>query len=383
MSLNRFMAVEASIKYFVLSNVSLGFFFFSIILSSLMFGTTKIVELVSLCLTNDLIGFIIFSTLILYLFYKLAVFPMMWWAPDVYQGANIIGFFILTVFSKFAIIGIFLKLLSNNTLTVSILVFFIWSSVGSLFFGALGALHQNNIKRFFAFTGMHHIGFIILIVAVFTYKFSIAIMFYLIVYIFALIIWFLFYSIVVDKIGSSLIFLCNFKQIGFHSSAIPITLLIISICSMAGFPPFVGFITKYWIFSGLVITNGYLTTLTLVPNVLVFFFVTVITSVISAYNYLRILGLIIFNSSKITFKSLLFNTFDIMKYVKIINCKSKCIKNKITTLCIHLFSSIWSHFIVEHGLIKLCTIISLLGLTLNLILFSDVLVILGLYNIVN
>jgi NADH-quinone oxidoreductase subunit N len=95
-------------------------------------------------------------------FYKLALFPFMFWVPDVYEGAaNETTSFIAAV-PKLAAVALLIRLVAlltpdNQPIITLLLV----CSLASMFYGNLSALAQTDFKRMLGFSGIAHAGFIL------------------------------------------------------------------------------------------------------------------------------------------------------------------------------------------------------------------------------
>jgi proton-translocating NADH-quinone oxidoreductase chain N len=96
-------------------------------------------------------------------FYKLALFPMHFWAPDVYQGAaNETAGFVATL-PKIGAVILLLRLVSTAGVEITQLT---WAlglfAVLSMTVGNLAALVQNDIKRLLAYSSIAHAGYLLL-----------------------------------------------------------------------------------------------------------------------------------------------------------------------------------------------------------------------------
>jgi len=214
------------------------------------------------------------------------------WAPDVYEGAtNPITFTLATI----AKIGFFcgfvqlivIKLCALFSISQTLLIL---SIVGSLITGAYGGLRQENIKRFLAFTSMHHIGFIfsslICEASIVGIQYSFI---YLTVYITGLAGFFSVFLLIHTIYGNNMTFftdlifiVLNAQATTSFSNVFGLISLIIYLLSMAGIPPFAGFFGKYIIF--LIMTKKHYITL---------FAMSLLTSFISIFNYLRVIKIIL------------------------------------------------------------------------------------------
>lgn len=157
----------------------------------------------------------------------------------------VVGFLIIVV--KFVI---FLSLM-RIIFTFHIFNFFflsIFKIVGffSIIIGSLGAMTQQKIKRFVAFTSVNQIGLMLLGVA-FDYNTIFGSLFMLMVYVVTNLI---FFGVILNtyeiKSQRTFVYMSDLHNF-FISSPIGAIYLTISILSMAGIPPFLGFFSKYFL----------------------------------------------------------------------------------------------------------------------------------------
>lgn len=160
-------ALEAGIKYLLLSAAASAFVLFGLALlyfltgklafaamQSSLEGTGRTVFLVGLALILTGIGF------------KLAVVPFHLWAADVFQGSPIpITAFVATI-SKIAVVGLLLRALvhtggyADEAVTGALGIL----AVASMFVGNLLALTQENVKRLLAYSSIAHLGYLLVAV---------------------------------------------------------------------------------------------------------------------------------------------------------------------------------------------------------------------------
>jgi len=155
--------VEAGIKYVLFGAAATGISLFGI---SYIFGythTTYLTEIGSRLpelLESQPLAVIGMVMLLCGFFYKLAMFPMHAWTPDVYQGAsNETTTFIATI-PKIGAAALLIRLIS---LTGSGVSEFTWVlgilAVLSMTFGNFAALVQDDIKRLLAYSSIAHAGY--------------------------------------------------------------------------------------------------------------------------------------------------------------------------------------------------------------------------------
>jgi NADH-quinone oxidoreductase subunit N len=158
--------MEAGIKYALFGAAASGISLYGM---SYIFGmthTTYLADLVKIIpdviLTKPLmlIGLVM---LLCGFFYKLALFPMHFWAPDVYEGAaNETSGFVATL-PKIGAVALLIRLISlagadAGQFTWVLMIF----AVLSMTFGNLSALVQNDIKRLLAYSSIAHAGYVMI-----------------------------------------------------------------------------------------------------------------------------------------------------------------------------------------------------------------------------
>ena len=147
-----------------------------------------------------------------------------------------------------------------------------------MIWGCLGALGEKIIKRFIAYSSINQMGFLFMGLASGTFEGIRASLFYLLLYILMNLCFFiLFLTTREKKIRRSLIYLSDFNDYAKNNYLYSITLVVI-LFSMAGIPPLGGFFGKYFLFLHSFEVGHYLLVI-----------VGMITSLIAAYYYLRII----------------------------------------------------------------------------------------------
>jgi len=313
---------EAGIKYYYLSTFSSGLILGGILIAYLLFHTTSFLSItwnlhnwmyselfqIKTMLLYFVVYFIVFG-----FFFKLASFPCHLWAPEVYDGSPhpITALFILPI--KIATFGLFLRLLNY----VFIDIYFIWhyliwmSSLFSMIWGCLGALGEQIVKRFVAYSSINQMGFLFLGLACGTFEGLRASLVYLLLYIIMnLGFFFLFLNTKERKSNRSLTYLTDFNDYAQHNYLYSITFVII-LFSMAGIPPLGGFFGKYYLF----LHSFEVGHIELVV-------VGMITSLIATYYYLRIIKIMWFEQPiknrfffQTTFSEIIFGYYVTIEFI--------------------------------------------------------------------
>jgi len=158
--------MEAGIKYVLFGAAASGISLYGM---SYIFGMThttyladlvKIIPGVILEKPLMLIGLVM---LLSGFFYKLALFPMHFWAPDVYEGAaNETAGFVATL-PKIGAVALLIRLISLAGMDAGQFTWVLMSfAVLSMTFGNLSALVQNDIKRLLAYSSIAHAGYVMI-----------------------------------------------------------------------------------------------------------------------------------------------------------------------------------------------------------------------------
>ena len=216
------------------------------------------------------------------LFFKLAAFPMHLWAPDVYQGAaNETTAFIAGV-PKLGAVAVIVRFLlcakpSDPALTTVLLT----ASVCSMFFGNLAALVQKDVKRMLGFSSIAHAGYVLLGLVTLREAGCAAAVFYILGFLVMSLAAFL----VVCEVSRDGENVLVEDLAGLHSRS-PMAAMImgVSMFSLAGIPPFVGFMGKFFLLAE-ALRNGFVMLVV----------VAVVNTAIGVYYYLTVVRVMYFS----------------------------------------------------------------------------------------
>lgn len=158
-------ALEAGIKYLILSGVSSSFLLFGI---ALVYGQTGGLGFTGLqaALSAQAPESYLTAGLVLIVCgaaFKMSLFPFHMWTPDVYQGAPApIAAFLATI-SKGAMFAVLLRYFAASGALDYAPVFWLVSllAAGSMLAGNLLALLQENVKRILAYSSIAHFGYLL------------------------------------------------------------------------------------------------------------------------------------------------------------------------------------------------------------------------------
>ena len=284
-------STESGIKYFVLSALSSGLLLYG---CSLLYGFTGSTnfELISSQLNKENTGAVFAMVFILVgLAFKVSAVPFHMWTPDVYEGAptSITSYF--AVVPKVAGLALLIKFMfipfSNILLEWQTIIIFI--SIASMILGAVAAMIQSNFKRLLAYSSIGHIGYALAGVAtgaISGYQSAIVyISIYVIMNIGAFSCLYL-----LKKDGQYKENISDLSGISKKHPLLAISLLII-LFSLAGIPPLGGFFAKFYVFVAVLEKEMYALAI-----------IGLLTTVMSAFYYLKIIKTIYFDDSVITFE---------------------------------------------------------------------------------
>jgi len=283
------IASEAAMKYFVLGAIASGMLLYGM---SMLYGATgslghtEIASFVAQGSTDDIVLKFALVFIVIGLAFKLGAVPFHMWVPDVYQGApTAITLFISTA-PKIAAFAMLMRLLVEGLggLLVHWQDMLIIIAVLSIILGNVIAIAQKNIKRMLAYSTISHVGFLMLGIIAGTSEGYAAGMFYVIVY--ALMSLAAFGMILLlSRSGFEADTLEDFKGLNQRSPWFAFMMLI-TMFSMAGVPPTVGFYAKLAVLSAVVeIGLVWLAVL------------AVVFSVIGAFYYLRVIKFMYFDKA--------------------------------------------------------------------------------------
>ncbi len=280
---------EAGLKYFVLGGLSSGFLLYGISMVYGFSGTTAFADLAKLMAAHQPIasGLIVGLVFVVVgLAFKVSAVPFHMWTPDVYEGAPtpVAAFF--AVAPKMAALALFIRFMVSpfGPLVLEWRQLIIFLSIASMVLGAVAALAQRNIKRLMAYSSIGHVGYALIGLAVGTASGIRGVLVYLAIYL-------------VMNLGAWAVILCMRRRgemveditdlSGLARTQPPLALaLAIFLFALSGIPPTAGFFAKLYIF--LAAIDAKLTGLAVIG---------VVTSVVGAVYYLRIVKIMYFDEA--------------------------------------------------------------------------------------
>ena len=278
---------EAGLKYFVLSALSSGLLLYG---CSLIYGFSASTNfnIIAENMNSDQYGLTFGIVFILVgLAFKISAVPFHMWAPDVYEGSPTSVTLFFAIVPKVAALTVFIRFLYVPFLNMiddwqAILIFL---SIASMVFGAVAAIGQTNLKRLVAYSSIGHIGYALAGMLVGTNEGIQSSIIYISIYLVMNLGLFscLFMLKRNDRYFESIEDLSGISK---NHPLLSLSLLII-LFSLAGIPPLAGFFAKFYIFKAVIEQSMYFLAI-----------VGLLSTVIAAYYYLRIIKIIYFDKEK-------------------------------------------------------------------------------------
>ena len=240
--------IEAAVKFFIMSSISVAAFAFGLALLLPYNGSMVLAAAVP----NPSISGTALIILSIVMFaaafgFDTAMFPFNFWVPDVYEGASTYVTSMLAGINKkvafVALIEVFFLVFVAYKASFSII--FILLAALTMSFGNIVALAQNNVKRLLAYSSIAQAGYIMVGIASATNYGLEASIFYIIAHAFMIIGAF---AVVMWLESRNIKTIDDYSGISGRNrfAAVSLTLLMLS---MAGIPPLIGFAGKFLLFS--------------------------------------------------------------------------------------------------------------------------------------
>ena len=280
---NQRKSVESGVKYLLFGAMSSTVMLYGFSFLYGFAGTTQLYEIAGAILQQGIPTAAVIASLFLVLVgfsFKISVFPLHFWAPDVYEGAPtpVAGF--LSTASKAAGFAVLIRVLSVAFVEFSD----VWSLLlaviasGSMIIGNYLALTQKNLKRLLAYSSIAQAGYILIGVVSDSVLGISGTVYYLIAYLVTNLAAFGIICAVGKTVGSDDI--SAYAGLSRRSPKLALAMLV-AILSLAGVPPFAGFIGKLLVFAAAI-----------EANILWLAIVGILNAVIGLYYYLTVLKVI-------------------------------------------------------------------------------------------
>jgi len=278
---------EAGLKYFVLSALSSGLLLYGCSLIYGFTGSTNFNVIASELNSDQYILTFGIVFILVGLAFKISAVPFHMWAPDVYEGSPTSVTLFFTMVPKIAALTVFIRFLYVPFLNLidQWQIILIFLSIASMLFGAIAAIGQTNLKRLVAYSSISHIGYALAGLATGSNDGIQSSVIYLTIYI--LMNLGLFSCLLMMKRNNE--YYENIDDLSGLSKNHPLLSLsfLVILFSLAGIPPLAGFFAKFYIFKSVIEQSMYFLAI-----------VGLLSTVVAAFYYLRIIKIIYFDPEK-------------------------------------------------------------------------------------
>ena len=281
------LSTESGLKYFVLSALSSGLLLYG---CSIVYGFAESTNFNQILYNSsqEQYGLTFGMVFILVgLAFKISAVPFHMWAPDVYEGSPTSVTIFFAILPKIAALTVFIRFLyvpfANMIEQWQTIIVFI--SIASMVLGAVAAIGQKNLKRLVAYSSISHMGYALAGLSTGTNQGIQTSITYISIYLVMNLAFFscLFMLRRNDKYYEKIEDLSGLSK---NHPVLSFSLLII-LFSLAGIPPLAGFFAKFYIFLAVIEQSMYYLAI-----------VGLLSTVIAAFYYLRIIKIIYFDPEK-------------------------------------------------------------------------------------
>jgi len=270
---------EAGVKYLLIGGFASAFVLYGMALVYGATGSTVLKTIAAASGTDTGNNLLILGVLLMGIgfAFKVSAAPFQMWTPDVYEGSPIPVTAFMSVGTKAAAFAMIIRVFQQGLpgLSPDWGAFLAFVAVASMVIGNLAAIVQTSLKRLLAYSGIAQAGYILVGVLGAGGAGQAAVLFYLFAYLFMNFGAFAILILMGGPLGDRDRFE-DLDGLGYRHPVLA-GIMTLFMFSLAGFPPTVGFIGKFFLFSAAV-ANGY-TWLVVIA---------VLMSVVSVYYYFRV-----------------------------------------------------------------------------------------------
>lgn len=225
------------------------------------------------------------------LFIKLSVAPFHFWSLDVYEGSPNTTTFFFAVVPKISLFVLLMRLCYVSFYDIFVndfQIYFFALAVLSIFVGSLGGLEQRKLKTLLAYSAVSHTGYLLLSFSTGNVEGVQMMFYYLAIYMISGLSFWAVYLFLIQK--RDVYYNKNNKELGDlvllkESNPMLAFILAMTLFSLAGIPPLVGFLIKVGVFSVAIKSSAYLVSV-----------ISIVLSVISTFYYIRLIKVLYFEN---------------------------------------------------------------------------------------
>ena len=287
------LALEAAVKYFVIGALATGILLYGI---SLLYGATQSLSFMEVAsvipasfASHHLLMTFALAFIMMGLGFKLGLVPCHMWLPDVYEGAPTVMTMFVATLAKMGAVGMLMRvlLLAMPALISEWQPLLMILIILSLFLGNVTAVRQTNLKRLLAYSSIAQFGTILLGVLAGTAFGESATLFYLVSYGITTLAAFALLMCFKREDGEEAVLISDYAGLLEHHPWYAVMFAIVMF-SLAGVPPFLGFIAKFQVFQALMQAGS-----------LWLLIYTLLMTVVAAYYYIAVIKVMFFDKNTV------------------------------------------------------------------------------------
>ncbi len=277
-------SAEAAFKYLVLSGAASATFLMGV---SLLYGATgsmSVDTFASALSSGDVMTRAATALILMALFLKAAIVPFHAWAPDTYEGASLPVTAYMATLTKGAVLLAAVRLFGGANVSGPMADLLLILPLVSIVWGNLAAIRQQSFRRMIAYSSIAHAGYLFYAFVGDAAGRQQAVVFYIVAYSVANLL--AFGLLPGNERDESRDSFDTLKGL-FHRDPLAAVLIGIAMLSLAGLPPFPGFVAKFLIFRT-VVAAGYTAYAVL----------GLVGSYVGIYFYLRVIQVMFMSASE-------------------------------------------------------------------------------------
>ena len=240
--------IEAAMKYLFFGAISTGIMLYGMGYLYGMAHSTYLPDIMAKLpqfLSQPLGVLAIILTLTAF-FFKLSLFPLHFWAPDIYEGASDATTTFIATVPKIAAAALLIRLtMLASSAPEQMATVIIVLAAFSMTLGNLVGLVQKDVKRLLAYSGIAHAGYLMMGLLSFNREGNAAVVYYIAVYLFMNLA--LFYVVMLLSRRGENVTINDLSGLARRSPLLALTLAVAAF-SLAGIPPTGGFTGKFFLF---------------------------------------------------------------------------------------------------------------------------------------
>lgn len=240
--------IEAAMKYLFFGAISTGIMLYGM---GYLYGMTHSTYLPDIMarmpqLLSQPLGVLAIVLTLTAFFFKLSLFPLHFWAPDIYEGASDATTTFIATVPKIAATALLIRLaMLASASPAQLATVIIVLAAFSMTLGNLVGLVQKDVKRLLAYSGIAHAGYLMMGLLSFNREGNAAVVYYITVYLFMNLA--LFYVVMLLSRRGENVTINDLGGLARRSPLLALTLAVAAF-SLAGIPPTGGFTGKFFLF---------------------------------------------------------------------------------------------------------------------------------------